>query len=132
MKTEKVIISFNNGSVPPPYAYRYEISFSKQTGNANLKIFKGYDSNEELILSESEKFNSDILRQLLSELETIVPRDNFNIIGGSQRIIEIISDNHTGRIEIEPDNEKGISLFNRFLYLYNNNFSDIINKNINL
>lgn len=132
MKAKKVIISFNNRSVPPPYTYRYEIIFSEQTGNADLKIFKGYDINEEMIFSETEQFNIDILRQLLLELQQVKDSGDSNMIGGSQRIIEIQTDRQAQRILINPNDEKGISLFNRFLYLYSNNFSDIINKNINL
>ncbi|GAA4164621.1 hypothetical protein GCM10022217_35510 [Chryseobacterium ginsenosidimutans] len=128
MKANKVIVSFNNGSVPPTYAYRYEIVFSEETGNAELKLFKGYDINEETILSESKKFNIEILQQLLSLLEKKENSEKpSNMTGGSQRSIDI----NAKKIIIAADDEAGISLFNRFLYLYNPDFLNLINQNIN-
>jgi hypothetical protein len=128
MKANKVIVSFNNGSVPPTYAYRYEIVFSEETGNAELKLFKGYDINEETILSESKKFNIEILQQLLSLLEKKENSEKpSNMTGGSQRSIDI----NAKKIMIASDDEAGISLFNRFLYLYNPDFLNLINQNIN-
>lgn len=128
MKANKVIVSFNNGSVPPTYAYRYEIVFSEETGNAELKLFKGYDINEETILSESKKFNIEILQQLLSLLEKKENSEKpSNMTGGSQRSIDI----NAKKIMIAADDEAGISLFNRFLYLYNPDFLNLINQNIN-
>jgi hypothetical protein len=55
MKKHTVTVSFNNGSVPPIYAYRYEIIFSEITSEAELKIFKGYNTDEKIIISESKK-----------------------------------------------------------------------------
>jgi hypothetical protein len=128
MKANKVIVSFNNGSVPPTYAYRYEIVFSEKTGNAELKLFKGYDINEETILSESKKFNIEILQQLLSLLEKKENSEKpSNMTGGSQRSVDI----NAKKIMIAADDEAGISLFNRFLYLYNPDFLNLINQNIN-
>jgi hypothetical protein len=128
MKANKVIVSFNNGSVPPTYAYRYEIVFSEETENAELKLFKGYDINEETILSESKKFNIEILQQLLSLLEKKENSEKpSNMTGGSQRSIDI----NAKKIMIAADDEAGISLFNRFLYLYNPDFLNLINQNIN-
>ncbi len=128
MKANKVIVSFSNGSVPPQYAYRYQIIFSEQDGNAELKLFKGYDAEEKMILAESKKFNIEIFQQLLSLLEkkenSVKPS---NMTGGSQRSIDINAE----KIMIEADDDAGISLFNRFLYLYNPDFLDIINKKIN-
>ncbi|MCS3867361.1 hypothetical protein J3D55_000277 [Chryseobacterium ginsenosidimutans] len=128
MKANKIIVSFNNGSVPPIYAYRYQIVFSEETGDADLKLFKGYDVNEEMILSESKKFNLEIFQQLLSLLEKKENSEKLsNMTGGSQRSIEI----NAKKIMIEADDEAGISLFNRFLYLYNPEVLHLINQNIN-
>lgn len=131
MKTNTITVSFSNGSVPPQYAYRYEIKFSEENVNAELKIFKGYDWDEKMIVSESKKFNIDIFQQLLSGLEK---KDHFmkepHLVGGSQRSIEI-QNTISKKITIETDDETGISLFNRFLYLYSSDFSTIINKQIN-
>lgn len=128
MKANKVIVSFNNGSVPPQYAYRYQIIFSEQEGDAEMKLFKGYDADEKMILSESKKFNIEIFQQLLSLLEKKENSEKpSNMTGGSQRNIDI----NAKKIMIEADDEAGISLFNRFLYLYNPDFLNLINKNIN-
>jgi hypothetical protein len=54
----------------------------------------------------------------------------FPKVGGSQRSIEI-QNTISKKIIIEEDDEAGISLFNRFLYLYSSDFSNIINKQIN-
>lgn len=128
MKANKVIVSFNNGSVPPQYAYRYQIIFSEQTGDAELTFFRGYDKNEEMILSDTRKFNPDVLQQLLSLLnkENNAVK-NPDLVGGSQRIIDINSE----KVVIDADDDAGIALFNRFLYLYSPDFSNIINKYIN-
>lgn len=129
MKANTIIVSFNNGSVPPQYAYRYQILFSEQDGNAELKIFRGYETDEKMIVSEQRKFNTEIFLQLLSLISKI--KDSAkdpSMVGGSQRIIEV----NSKKIEIHPDDDFGISLFNRFLYLYNPDFINQINSNLNL
>ncbi len=129
MKANTIIVSFNNGSVPPQYAYRYQILFSEQDGNAELKIFRGYETDEKMIVSEQRKFNTEIFLQLLSLISKI--KDSVKdplMVGGSQRIIEV----NSKKIEIHPDDDFGISLFNRFLYLYNPDFINQINSNLNL
>ncbi|MDN4012236.1 hypothetical protein QX233_07190 [Chryseobacterium gambrini] len=129
MKANTIIVSFNNGSVPPQYAYRYQIIFSEQDGNAELKIFRGYETDEKMIVSEQRKFNTEIFLQLLSLISKI--KDSVKdplMVGGSQRIIEV----NSKKIEIHPDDDFGISLFNRFLYLYNPDFINQINSNLNL
>lgn len=131
MKAKTVIVSFSNGSLPPPYAYHYEIVFSEETTDAELKIFKGYDN--EVVFAESKKFNLEIFQQLLLGLETIKEfKKNPNMVGGSHRSIEIKEENHSEKIIIDANDEAGISLFNRFLYVYSSDFLNIINKNINL
>lgn len=129
MKVNTIIVSFNNGSVPPQYAYRYQIIFSEQDGNAELKIFRGYETDEKMIVSEQRKFNTEIFLQLLSLISKI--KDSVkdpSMVGGSQRMIEV----NSKKIEIHPDDDFGISLFNRFLYLYNPDFINQINSNLNL
>lgn len=129
MKANTIIVSFNNGSVPPQYAYRYQIIFSEQDGNAELKIFRGYETDEKMIVSEQRKFNTEIFLQLLSLISKI--KDSVKdplMVGGSQRMIEV----NSKKIEIHPDDDFGISLFNRFLYLYNPDFINQINSNLNL
>ncbi|MCF2220713.1 hypothetical protein H9Q08_15610 [Chryseobacterium sp. PS-8] len=129
MKANTIIVSFNNGSVPPQYAYRYQILFSEQDGNAELKIFRGYETDEKMIVSEQRKFNTEIFLQLLSLISKI--KDSVkdpSMVGGSQRMIEV----NSKKIEIHPDDDFGISLFNRFLYLYNPDFINQINSNLNL
>lgn len=128
MKADNIILSYNNGSVPPQYAYRYQITFSAKEGNAGLKLFTGYGAEEKMILSEQKKFSTEILSQLRSILinkEHSVK--NPTLVGGS--LITIEAD--TEKIIIRPDDEDGISLFNRFLYLYDKNFPDKINKHLN-
>lgn len=128
MKANKVIVSFNNGSVPPQYAYRYQIIFYEQDGDAEMKLFKGYDTDEKMILSELKKFNIEIFQQLISLLEK---KENItkdpNMTGGSQRIINV----NSKKIMIEPNDDTGISLFNRFLYLYSIDFLNLIHTTIN-
>ncbi len=128
MKADNTILSYNNGSVPPQYAYRYQITFSVKEGNAGLQVFTGYGAEEKMVLSEHKKFSTEILSQLLSILikkEHSVK--NPTLVGGSLRIIEA----DTVKIIIRPDDEDGISLFNRFLYLYDKDFPDKINKYLN-
>lgn len=129
MKANTIIVSFNNGSVPPQYAYRYQIIFSEQDGNAELKIFRGYETDEKMIVSEQRKFNTEIFLQLLSLISKIKDsvKDSL-MVGGSQRMIEV----NSKKIEIHPDDDFGVSLFNRFLYLYNPDFINQINSNLNL
>lgn len=129
MKANTIIVSFNNGSVPPQYAYRYQIVFSEQDGNADLKLFRGYDADEKMIVSEQRKFNTEIFLQLLSLISKI--EDSVKdpaMVGGSQRMIEV----NARKIMIEPNDDFGISLFNRFLYLYHPDFINQINSNLNL
>ncbi|MBL7879516.1 MAG: hypothetical protein JNN23_06595 [Chryseobacterium gambrini] len=129
MKANTIIVSFNNGSVPPQYAYRYQIVFSEQDGNADLKLFRGYDADEKMIVSEQRKFNTEIFLQLLSLISKI--EDSVKdpaMAGGSQRMIEV----NSRKIMIEPNDDFGISLFNRFLYLYHPDFINQINSNLNL
>lgn len=129
MKANTLIVSFNNGSVPPQYAYRYQIVFSEQDENADLKLFRGYDADEKIIVSEQRKFNTEIFLQLLSLISKI--EDSVKdpaMVGGSQRMIEV----NSRKIMIHPDDNFGISLFNRFLYLYNPDFINQINSNLNL
>lgn len=129
MKANTIIVSFNNGSVPPQYAYRYQIVFSEQDGNADLKLFKGFDTDEKMIVSEQRKFNTEIFLQLLSLISKI--EDSVKdpaMVGGSQRMIEV----NSRKIMIEPNDDFGISLFNRFLYLYHPDFINQINSNLNL
>jgi len=129
MKANTIIVSFNNGSVPPQYAYRYQIVFSEQDGNADLKLFRGYDADEKMIVSEQRKFNTEIFLQLLSLISKI--EDSVKdpaMVGGSQRMIEV----NSRKIMIEPNDDFGISLFNRFLYLYHPDFINQINSNLNL
>ncbi len=129
MKANTIIVSFNNGSVPPQYAYRYQIVFSEQDGNADLKLFRGYDADEKMIVSEQRKFNTEIFLQLLSLSSKI--EDSVKdpaMVGGSQRMIEV----NSRKIMIEPNDDFGISLFNRFLYLYHPDFINQINSNLNL
>ncbi|MCY1659402.1 hypothetical protein [Chryseobacterium sp. SL1] len=129
MKANTIIVSFNNGSVPPQYAYRYQIVFSEQDRNADLKLFRGYDADEKMIVSEQRKFNTEIFLQLLSLISKI--EDSVKdpaMVGGSQRMIEV----NSRKIMIEPNDDFGISLFNRFLYLYHPDFINQINSNLNL
>lgn len=128
MKADNIILSYNNGSVPPQYAYRYQIIFSAKEGSAGLKLFTGYGAEKKMILSEQKKFSTEILSQLRSILinkEHSVK--NPTLVGGSLRIIEA----DTEKVIIRPDDEDGISLFNRFLYLYDKNFPDKINQHLN-
>lgn len=129
MKANTIIISFNNGSVPPQYAYRYQIMFSEEKGIAELKIFKGYDTDEKMIVSEQKKFDTEIFLQLLSLLNK---KENSQktkaMVGGSERIIDI----NAKKIIIANDDHFGISLFNRFLELYHTDFQNQINTNLNL
>jgi len=130
MEARKVIASFNNGSVPPEYAYRYELIFT-DNGNAELKVFKGYDLEEKIIFSETEQINVLILQQLISQAHNLrIYNDNSPETGGSQRSIELIN-GKSEKIFIHNGNLEGINLFNRFLYLYNSDFLNIINKIIN-
>lgn len=129
MKANTIIVSFNNGSVPPQYAYRYQIVFSEQDGNAELKIFRGYDADEKMIVSEQRKFNTEIFLQLLSLVNKIENSEKKpSMTGGSQRSIEV----NSKKIMIDPDDDFGISLFNRFLYLYSPDLINQINSNLNL
>ncbi|MBD8082876.1 hypothetical protein [Chryseobacterium caseinilyticum] len=130
METRKVIVSFNNGSVPPEYAYRYELIFSDH-GSAELIVFKGYDLDEKNIFSETKKVNVLILEQLIVGINNLRTfGQNSPEVGGSQRSIEFIN-GKSEKIFIQNDNLEGIHLFNRFLYLYNPDFLNIINKIIN-
>lgn len=129
MKANTIIVSFNNGSVPPQYAYRYQITFSEENGIAELKIFKGYDTDEKMIVSEQKKFDTEIFLQLLSLLNKKEnSQNNQALVGGSQRMIEV----NSKKIIIAPDDDFGISLFNRFLELYRTDFQNQINTNLNL
>lgn len=130
MEAKKVIATFNNGSVPPAYAYRYELSFS-DSGDAELKVFKGYDLDEKNIFSETKKINALILEQLIAGVYNLKSfKSNSPEIGGSQRSIEL-NNGKSQKTFIQNDNLQGINLFNRFLYLYNPDFLNIINKIIN-
>lgn len=129
MKANTIIVSFNNGSVPPQYAYRYQITFSEDNGIAELKIFKGYDTDEKMIVSEQKKFDTEIFLQLLSLLNKKEnSQNNQALVGGSQRMIEV----NSKKIIIAPDDDFGISLFNRFLELYRTDFQNYVNNNLNL
>jgi len=129
MKTNTIIVSFTNGSVPPQYAYRYQIIFSEEDGNAELKLFKGYDTDEKMIVSERKKFNVEIFLKLLSLLNTKeIPLKNQVMVGGSERSIEV----NSKKMIINPDDDFGISVFNRFLELYSADFLNQINNNLNL
>lgn len=129
MKANTIIVSFNNGSVPPQYAYRYQITFSEQNGIAELKIFKGYDTDEKMIVSEQKKFDMEVFLQLLSLINKIEnSQKNQAMVGGSKRIIEV----NSKKIIIEHGDDAGISLFNRFLELYSTDFQNQINNNFNL
>jgi len=129
MKPNIITVSFNNGSVPPQYAYRYQIVFSEQDEKAELKLFRGYDADEKIVIAEQRKFNTEIFLQLLALINKIeTSAKDPATIGGSQRIIDVNSE----KIIIRPDDDKGISLFNRFLYLYNPDFINQINHNLNL
>jgi hypothetical protein len=129
MKANTIIVSFNNGSVPPQYAYRYQIIFSEEDGNAELKLFKGYDTDEKMIVSERKKFNVEIFLKLLSLLNTKeIPLKNQVMVGGSERSIEV----NSKKMIINPDDDFGISVFNRFLELYSADFLTQINNNLNL
>lgn len=129
MKANTIIVSFNNGSVPPQYAYRYQITFSEDKGIAELKIFKGYDTDEKMIVSEQKKFDTEIFLQLLSLFNKKEnSQNNQALVGGSQRMIEV----NSKKIIIAPDDDFGISLFNRFLELYRTDFQNYVNNNLNL
>lgn len=129
MKANTIIVSFNNGSVPPQYAYRYQITFSEDNGIAELKIFKGYDTDEKMIVSEQKKFDTEIFLQLLSLFNKKEnSQNNQALVGGSQRMIEV----NSKKIIIAPDDDFGISLFNRFLELYRTDFQNYVNNNLNL
>ncbi|KQT22429.1 hypothetical protein ASG31_03655 [Chryseobacterium sp. Leaf404] len=130
MEGRKVIATFNNGSVPPEYAYRYELSFS-DSGHAELKVFKGYDLDEKNVFSETKKINALILEQLIVGVHNLnLTQSRSPEVGGSPRSIEIIN-GKSQKTFIQNDNLEGINLFNRFLYLYNPDFLNIINKIIN-
>jgi len=129
MKTNTIIVSFTNGSVPPQYAYRYQIIFSGEDRNAELKLFKGYDTDEKMIVSERKKFNVEIFLKLLSLLNTKeISLKNQVMVGGSERSIEV----NSKKMIIYPDDDFGISVFNRFLELYSADFLNQINNNLNL
>jgi len=128
MKANTIIVSFNNGSVPPQYAYRYQITFSEENGIAELKIFKGHDPDEKMIVSEQKKFDTEIFLQLLYLVNNLEnsPK-NPAMVGGSERIIEV----NSKKITIAPDDDLGVSLYNRFLKLYSTDFQNQININLN-
>ena len=129
MKANTIIVSFNNGSVPPQYAYRYQIIFSEENGIAELKIFKGHDPDERMIVSEQKKFDTEIFLQLLSLIDKIEnSQKNQAMVGGSERIINV----NSKKITIAPDDNFGVSLFTRFLKLYSTDFQNQININLNL
>ncbi|SMP03839.1 hypothetical protein [Chryseobacterium profundimaris] len=129
MKANTIIVSFNNGSVPPQYAYRYQIIFSEENGIAELKIFKGHDPDERMIVSEQKKFDTEIFLQLLSLIDKIEnSQKNQAMVGGSERIINV----NSKKITIAPDDDFGVSLFTRFLKLYSTDFQNQININLNL
>lgn len=130
MKDKKVIATFNNGSVPPEYAYRYELVFSGN-GIAELKVFKGYDLDEKNVYSESKKINVLILEQLIIGLINLkMLSKSSSKVGGSQRTLELCQRN-SEKSFIQNDDLAGIDLFNRFLFLYNSDFLNTINKIIN-
>lgn len=130
MKDKKVIATFNNGSVPPEYAYRYELVFSSN-GIAGLKVFKGYDLDEKNVYSESKKINVLILEQLIIGLVNLkMLSKSSSKVGGSQRTLELCQRN-SEKSFIQNDDLAGIDLFNRFLFLYNSDFLNNINKIIN-
>ena len=130
MKDKKVIATFNNGSVPPEYAYRYELVFSSN-GIAELKVFKGYDLDEKNVYSESKKINVLILEQLIIGLVNLkMLSKSSSKVGGSQRTLELCQRN-SEKSFIQNDDLAGIDLFNRFLFLYNSDFLNTINKIIN-
>lgn len=130
MKASKITIFYNNGSVPPQYAYHYEINFSAETGEAQFKLFSGYYEDEKLLFSESISFDQETLQQLLPEIPQLKSDNNSPNIGGSQRIIETINQ-ETKKYVIAADNETGIQLFNCFLYLYDEDIMNTIHKFIN-
>ena len=117
MKDKKVIVSFNNGSVPPQYAYRYEIIFSNH-GTALLEVYKGFDIDEKNVFSETKKINTLVFEQLvLGVINLKFTADKNLAIGGFQRSIELIN-GKSEKFFIENENLLAINLFNRFLYLY--------------
>ncbi|WP_312076890.1 hypothetical protein [Chryseobacterium sp.] len=129
MKDKKVIVAYNNGSVAPQYAYRYKIVFSENT--AVLEIFKGFDTEEKSVFTETKKINALVFEQLILGLSNLKIFDKDSPeIGGSQRNIEITNGSSI-KFFIKNDDFAGINLFNRFLYLYDSDFLNIINTIIN-
>lgn len=129
MKANTIIVSFNNGSVPPQYAYRYQIIFFEENGNAEFKLFKGDEKDEKMIVSEKKKFDTEIFLQLLYLVNNLEnSQKNPAMVGGSERIINV----NSKKITIAPDDDFGVSLFNRFLKLYSTDFQNQININLNL
>lgn len=117
---------FNNGSLPPPYQFAYEMTFLK-AGKVFLEFFGSeYDGHKKLY-SEERAYDVDELQKIIKKVDSS-PKIDQVMTGGAQRSITGDFESEKIDIEISADDAENIALFDQITELFGKDFSEIKEK----
>lgn len=126
MKT-LLILEYSNGSLPPPYAYTYKISFFK-TGYAQFELFERNNEDLKEMHSENRSFNLQTLQSCLHQLNENPSDKSELLIGGELMKIIFEKNGITQEITIHPNDEIQKENFQLLESIYDENFEQHKNE----
>lgn len=106
---EQIILHRDNGSLPDPYYYGFELIYYKDA-SAHLKIYKGRGDDNQVLKERNKKVDSHQLEVLRNRIKSYTSNHKL-AVGGGQRIIILQQDNQRKAVEIHPDESEGMTLY---------------------
>lgn len=126
-----LILEYSNGSLPPPYAYTYKISFFK-TGYAQFEVFERNNEDLREIHSENKSYSLETLQTCIHQLNENPPKTSELMVGGEH--MKIIFEKHGTdyEISVHPNDEIQKENFQLLQSIYDEHFekhkNEIIKK----
>lgn len=120
-------LDYSNGSLPPPYAYTYKISFF-ETGYAQVEFFSSDNGDLKPIKTENRPFNLEDLRKQVAELDAHSSQKTNVRVGGELRVITFEKDGKNQTITIYTDDNSQRAAYNKLLMIFDPEFEKTQNK----
>ena len=122
-----LILEYSNGSLPPPYAYTYKISFF-ETGYAQFELFERNNEDLKEIYSENRKYNVETLQKCISQLHESKSDKSQLMVGGEVLKIIFEKDVQNHEIVIPPNDGFQKENFQLLQSIYDENFEQHKNE----
>ncbi len=108
----------NNGSVANTDFYSFQLKI-EETGQAQLIIKRGRESEEKTITAEAKKVSSEKVAELLNNADSLFnDSDNFAMVGGPEKFIEIKRNEYKNTFGVKDENQPSNRFYLKCLQLF--------------